>query len=113
MTIEELLKMQDDFDSSHNSNFIWNKKIDKDTMNVLEFIVLGLAGEVGELANLTKKIVRGDYNYDDKLPEIKEEAVDIFIYLLKLINQMDIDIEKEYMKKIQKNKERFKDYEKQ
>ncbi len=103
MHIEDLIKAQDEFDSKHDSNFIWNKKIDKDTMNVLEFIVLGLAGEVGELANLTKKIIRGDYTFDEKLPELKEEATDVLIYLLKLINQMDINSEEEYFKKINKN----------
>ncbi len=41
---------------------------------------------------------------------MEEEVADIFIYLLKICNRMDIDLEENFLKKLKKNKKRFKDY---
>lgn len=40
-----------------------------------------LAGEVGELANLLKKVRRGDITLDEALPEISKELADVLTYL--------------------------------
>ena len=45
--------------------------------------------------------------------DIQEELTDVFIYLLKLSYQLDIDLEKAYVEKMAKNRERFLKYEKQ
>lgn len=112
MTLQELIEMQKEFDSRHTGNFKWNAEITDSNIEMLEFLLVSLTGEVGETANIVKKVVRGDFKLDDKKEELQEEIADVFIYLLKLSYQLDIDLEQAYMKKMKKNWERFVRYEK-
>jgi len=110
MKIEDFIALQKEFDSMHASEFNWDEKITDDNIEMLEFLLLSLFGEVGETANLVKKIVRGDFLLSERKKDIGEELADIFIYILKISYQLDIDLEKEYLKKLEKNKERFIHY---
>ncbi len=112
MTLQELIQLQREFDSIHEGNFKWNSKITDSNIEMLEFLLVSLTGEVGEVANIVKKIVRGDFKLGEKKPDIQEELVDVFIYLLKLSYQLDIDLENAYIEKMKKNRERFLKYEK-
>jgi len=44
--------------------------------------------------------------YRKKLPDLGEELADVAIYLLGLSEMLDIDLEKEILKKVEKNKKR-------
>lgn len=112
MTIEELIELQKEFDEKHQSNFKWDIKVTDSNIEMFEFLLVSLAGEVGEIANIVKKIVRGDFKLMEKKMDIQEELADAFAYLLKLSYQLDIDLEKAYMDKMKKNCERFMKYEK-
>ena len=98
MTLQELMKLQEEFDIKHTSNFNWNEKINDENIEMLEFLLISMFGEIGETANLVKKSVRGDF----KLESIKEQ----------LSEEIDIDLENSYLNKREKNMERFKKYEK-
>ena len=111
MTLAEMTERQRAFDARHASRFEWDRPIDEDNLEMLEFLLLSLVGELGETANLVKKIRRGDYSLADKLPDIGEELADMLIYTLKLPYQLGIDLEKAYDDKMKKNMERFKHYE--
>lgn len=113
MTLQELIELQQEFDSNHSGNFKWNTKVTDSNIEMLEFLLVSLTGEVGETANIVKKIVRGDFKLVEKKQDIQEELADVFIYLLKLSYQLEIDLEKAYMEKMEKNRERFLKYEKQ
>lgn len=60
--------------------------------NNLAFFALALAGEVGELVNVVKKILR-----DGESPELwkqfDEEAVDVLIYFIELLNVAKTDFD--------------------
>ncbi|XAM38298.1 hypothetical protein TPHSE_25820 [Terrisporobacter petrolearius] len=71
-----------------------------------------MVGEFGETSNLVKKVVRGDYKLDEVREELSEEIIDIFIYVIKLMYQLEIDVEDVYIKKMKKNEKRFMKYEK-
>lgn len=111
MTLKELVKIQQEFDSSHTGRFDWDKSIDDDS-ELLGFLVLCLCGEAGEAANLVKKIIRGDFTLSEKKTEVVSELADVMIYLLKLSYQLGFDLEEECIKKIDINKGRFAKYEK-
>lgn len=52
----------------------------------IENITLCMAGEVGEVANLVKKIVRGDFDVERALElGLAEEIIDCLIYLCNLM----------------------------
>jgi dCTP diphosphatase len=72
-------------------------------------MTLALAGEVGELANLIKKIERGSLNFNDAKVqfEVHMETTDVFIYLLNIAGLLRIDLEAAYRVKRAENERRF------
>lgn len=108
-SLSELKKIQKRFDLEHTGEKQpFYVDIGESNVQDLEHLAVCLAGEVGEFCNVLKKITRGDHSWDSSKPILSEELADIFIYLLKISNQADIDIEQEVLKKIEKNKSRFK-----
>lgn len=53
-----------------------------------------IAGEVGELCNITKKIVRGDKDVHYVRKDIEKELADIVIYIDLFCGILNLDIEK-------------------
>lgn len=49
---------------------------------------LGLAGEVGEIANKIKKILRGDSKLEDRLNDLRAEAGDVLWYVAALATDL-------------------------
>lgn len=110
MTLNEIIDMQKKFDSDHASRFNWDEKITDNNIETLEYLLLCLVGEFGETANIVKKTLRGDYRLNDVRGQLSEEVIDVFIYIIKLAYQLEIDIEQEYIKKLERNKLRFKGF---
>ena len=52
----------------------------------LAFMALAMAGEVGEVANIVKKIERGSSSFHIVRDELEEEIVDVLIYLCNLMS---------------------------
>jgi NTP pyrophosphatase (non-canonical NTP hydrolase) len=52
---------------------------------------LGLCGEVGELANLVKKVGRGTHEYATLKNRMREEATDAFVYLCNVFALLEMD----------------------
>ncbi|MES2953606.1 MAG: MazG-like family protein [Patescibacteria group bacterium] len=76
---------------------IWSNKLEKkfNTTDVgLEFSLTH--GELSEAFNA----------YVKKLPDVGEELADVFIYLVSLAQMLGVDLEKEIVQKIAKNKKR-------
>ncbi|MFG6604885.1 MULTISPECIES: MazG-like family protein [unclassified Sulfitobacter] len=80
---------------------------------------VGLAGEVGEFANLLKKAdltsrIEGydGVSIDAASAELREELADAMIYIIRLASALGGDIESELLKKISKNDERYRHLEK-
>jgi NTP pyrophosphatase (non-canonical NTP hydrolase) len=72
--------------------------------------VLALCGEVGELANIIKKIQRGDLKLDDENDtwyDMANEITDIFIYTLSIAGIAGMDMETFYGAKREFNYRRF------
>ena len=111
ITLNEIISIQGLFDSKHKSNFVWNEKITDKNIEILEHLLIAILGELGEAANIVKKISRGDMLLSEVREKISEEIIDILIYVIKLTYQMDIDVEKALNNKIKKNEKRLKKYE--
>lgn len=110
-TIKELGEIQRAFDSRHGrEGQPWFQTIDASTLPVLLELTVALAGEVGEFANVTKKVVRGDFTLENAKPELSAELADIFIYVLKLTDQLGIDLEAAFRNKLAYNEKRFANF---
>ena len=62
----------------------------------LEYVLLGLAGECGEILNKYKKVIR-DFNgvlTEEKRNEMKKELGDIIWYLSQLCTELNCDFDK-------------------
>ncbi|EWH03859.1 MazG nucleotide pyrophosphohydrolase domain-containing protein [Halomonas sp. BC04] len=76
--------------------------------------LVGLLGEVGEFANIIKKInIKLDrpkeYELDISVAKEKlgEELADTFIYMIRLAAILEIDLEKQLIDKMQRNEARY------
>jgi NTP pyrophosphatase (non-canonical NTP hydrolase) len=117
MEIREILKMQRKFDHEHG----WGteKTNLEERLKAIEKDLIGLVGEVGEAANCLKKVrLHLDAGrdaqkvYDVEAPHLREELIDAFIYLIRLIDLVEADLEKEYIAKLANNRERYSEFEK-
>lgn len=111
MELTEIMELQDSFDREHSGHFDWSTRVTEDNLEVLAFLGLGVCGEARELANIVKRVVRGGHSLRTATHEIEEEVADIFIYLVKVCNQMDSDLEEAYQSKLERNRTRFERYE--
>ena len=71
------------------------------------YLALCLAGEVGEVCNDIKKLLRGDFTLADFTDRIGPELADVLIYLVLLAEEFGIDLEGEYHDKREVNNDRF------
>ena len=69
-------------------------------------LVMALTSEVGELNDLFQWLTEDQSNNVDK-DEIRQEIADIFIYLLRLSDKLDIDLEEALQEKIEINANKY------
>ncbi len=113
MELKDLQKLQKEFDLKYFPEF-WRIEDYEDLLDRLEYLTVALAGEVGEFANLVKKM-RREYLHRkvekrDIMGDLKEELTDVFIYVLIAANLLDMDLEEWFHKKSSHNRDRFKKY---
>lgn len=84
-------------------------QIDQHTMRGLVHRTLAMCGEVGEVANIVKKIDRGTLDFNDATVrhELHMELVDVFVYLLNIAGLVGLDLEKGNTRKRGINDARF------
>jgi NTP pyrophosphatase (non-canonical NTP hydrolase) len=119
MDIKELIAIQKEFDSQHG----WLLK-SEDANELLLLIrkdLIGLFGEVGEFANIIKKIsLEVDLNqnspktksiFEKHQRDLELEIVDSLIYIIRLATHLNMDIEKDYLNKLEFNRNKYRPYE--
>lgn len=84
-----------------------------ETSESIAFTVLALAGEVGEVANIIKKIERGSHDFKDAKVryDLNMEVADVFTYLVLLAGQLGVDLFALYDIKRIENERRFGNHE--
>ncbi len=65
------------------------------------------AGELSQLLLFKDYTVKEIWNNDQLLKKISEEIADVFIYLISLINTLDLDLSEIFIKKMEKNKKKY------
>lgn len=114
MDLAKLAAVQRAFDAAHG----W-LPAEADKTSLLQFLrsdVIGLCGEVGEVAGIVKTLglLPNTCLQDalrDRMPELHEELIDVLIYLVRMLDYLNVDVEAVYLEKLKKNEERFRRYE--
>lgn len=110
LSLENIKNLQKDFDRNHSvGDKDFYVDINESNIHELEHLIVCLLGELGEFANILKKVSRGDFSLEEVKDDLDEELVDTFIYLIKISNQFNVNLEKGYLDKLEKNKKRFSD----
>lgn len=108
LSLEKIKSLQKGFDINHSvGEKSFYVDISSKNLYELEHLIVCLLGELGEFANILKKVSRGDFSLEDVKDDLDEELVDTFIYLIKISNQFNVDLEEGYLNKLEKNKQRF------
>ena len=72
---------------------------------------MALAAEAAELLEifqwLTEQQSKDIVNSEKEIAQVKEEIADVFIYLVRLADKLNIDIEKEVLAKIDLNEKKY------
>lgn len=115
MTLKEIQVFQKDFDKKYFKNYWIGEGNINWEIDFLKDMTIALTGELGEFANVIKKINRdkktlGEDPSKDLMVKLKDELTDCFIYLVILSNILKMDIEKEFLKKTDFNNKRFQKY---
>ncbi|WP_102264781.1 MazG nucleotide pyrophosphohydrolase domain-containing protein [Mesobacillus jeotgali] len=110
LTLQEIINRQKDFDKKHEGNNPFYEPITNMNIEVLEHLIVCIVGEIGEFSNIVKKVKRGDFDLDMRRADLEEELTDVFIYLIKIAGQLNIDLEQQYLKKLRKNEIKFERY---
>lgn len=113
--LKEIIDFQREFDKKHGWD--WETDNEKERLDHMTYAVVALCGEVGEFSNLVKKAMRehistGNLMSDDIKEKLREEIVDVFIYVLKTAVGLDMNLEEEFFEKLKRNEEKFRVYEK-
>ena len=116
MELKEIQELQKKFSLEHFAK-LWEIKNQDDYIHKLQYLVVGLAGEVGEFANIVKKISRdhetlSENPSSERMENLKEELTDCFFYVLITANFLNIDLETEWKNKMEFNRKRFEKYKK-
>ena len=117
MDIKELMCIQSEFDKEHGWSL--EGRGPSELLAWLHKDLVGLFGELGEFANDLKKItlkheirdMKSDIKTFQKLKgALSEELIDAFIYLMRIAVHLEIDVEREYIKKLKSNRRKYKQF---
>lgn len=106
-SLTDLIEAQRAFDAKRATTFEWAGPITAEQTHPLVHNALSLAGEAGEIANLVKKLDRGDFGFDHLMDELPGELADVMIYVMKIAYQSGIDLELAIRQKMNTNASRF------
>ncbi|MCC5856212.1 MAG: nucleotide pyrophosphohydrolase [Idiomarina sp.] len=98
-TLEELQQTLDAFSKARN----WKQ------FHSIKNLSMALSVEVAELLELSQWATEAESNNPSEalLASYKDEAADVFIYLLMLAQKLDIDIIQAAIEKLEKNRKKY------
>lgn len=90
---------------------VFSNERDWDQFHSPKNLIMALTSEVGELSDIFQWLSEEQSkieNIDSKsLEKTKEEIADVFLYILRIADKLNIDLEKEAVKKIRINAEKY------
>ena len=112
MELRRISEMQIEMDERHGFPVHFDDPVHK--YEQLTKDLVGMFGEIGEFSNIVKKVNiqldrPHDYEFDIASGEVamREELADSLIYLIRLAAILNIDLQDEILKKMQRNQARY------
>lgn len=112
MELKKLIEQQIEMDNRHGFPVTFAK--DSEAYTQLSKDLIGLLGEIGEFANIVKKINikidrPGEYELDISLArkQLGEELTDSLIYIIRIAAILEIDLENELINTMKNNESRY------
>lgn len=116
MELAEIVRIQ--IEADKRRGFLVEFTSDAAREDQLNRDVVGLIGEVGEFANLLKKVslARRTEGYDgpslaEASQDLREELVDATIYIMRPFSILDGNLEQEILAKMKVNDDRYRQFE--
>ncbi|MBP0580626.1 hypothetical protein J8I29_14975 [Labrys sp. LIt4] len=113
MQLSEIIKKQIDADTKRG--FLTSFDNDQELQDQLMRDLVGLVGEVGEFADLLKKVglAFSTPGYTgptlaEATPQLRSELADVAIYLFRLSTILNGDLESDILRKMKINDERYR-----
>lgn len=105
MDLNEILELQRDFDRKRGWNRYEKCGTPQELLDFMQHFVLVMVEELGEVARVRKQVLRD--KQDLSVQALKDEIVDLFIYLLQACMALDMNLEEEYLRKMRESERRF------
>lgn len=105
MDLNEILELQRDFDRKRGWNRYEKCETPEELLDFMQHFVLVMVEELGEVARVRKQVLRD--KQDLSVQALKDEIVDLFVYLLQACMALDMNLEEEYLRKMRESERRF------
>lgn len=105
MDLKQLFELQRDFDRKRRWNRYENCKTSSEILDFVQHFVLVMVEELGEVSRIRKQVLRDKQKLD--LKGLRAEMVDLFVYLMLACMALEMDLEEEYLYKMNESEERF------
>jgi len=105
MDLKEIFDLQRSFDRKRGWNLYEKCRTPAETIDFMEHFVLVTVEELGEVSRVRKQVLRDKQGFNVKA--LKQEMVDLFVYLIQACMALDMDLEKEYLRKMKESEGRF------
>jgi len=101
LDLKQIFEMQRDFDRKLGWNIYERCRTPENTLTFIEHFVLVIVEELGEISRIRKQYTRDKQAF--KVEDLKHGLIDIFVYFMQACMVLDIDLEREYLKKLKSN----------
>jgi len=105
LDLKEILEVQRDFDRKRGWNRYEECETPAEILDYMQHFVLVMVEELGEVSRVWKQVLRDKQSLDVK--RLKDEIVDLFVYLIQASMALDMNLEEEYLRKMRESEGRF------
>jgi len=105
LELKQIFELQRNFDRKMGWNHYEKCDTAEDIIDFMQHFVVVTVEELGEIARIRKRFLRDKQKFN--LDALKKELVDVFVYLMQGCMALNMDLEKEYIKRLKSNEKRF------
>ena len=106
MDLKEIFELQRNFDKKRGWNrYETSRGTPAEILDFMQHFVLVMVEELGEVSRVRKQFFRDKQSLDVKT--LKDEMVDLFVYLMQACMVLNMNLEEEYLRKMRESEERF------